>query len=193
MSSVTPDPKAEHIRTVYRELCSSYRAIDDFRTKLLGFLPLATGAGIFFLVTDEPKIKYAQQYFPSVGAFGVVITLGLFFFELYGIKKCTHLIRAGIKLEEELTVNDGQFTKRPPGVALLINEPLASGVIYPAVLGAWTFIALAFPQSQGYAWWWATRVFLVGFAVSFFYNLFLIKDDIIKAFRSMKPGGKTSD
>ena len=40
--------KAENLRTVYRELCSSYRAIDDFRTKLLGFLPLATGAGIFF-------------------------------------------------------------------------------------------------------------------------------------------------
>jgi hypothetical protein len=27
----------------YEELCTSYRAIDDFRAKLLGFLPLVTG------------------------------------------------------------------------------------------------------------------------------------------------------
>jgi hypothetical protein len=28
---------------IYRELFTSYRAIDDFRQKLLGFLPLASG------------------------------------------------------------------------------------------------------------------------------------------------------
>jgi len=171
-------PKPENLRTVYSELCNSYRAIDDFRTKLLGFLPLATGAGIFFLVIDKGKIDFVQPYLQSIGVFGFVITLGLFFYEFYGIKKCTHLIRAGKALEEKLNIDDGQFTKRPPGVAGLINEPLAAGVIYPAVLAAWTFIALAFSQSQIAAQWWATRVFFVGFAVSFFYNLLLIKDDI---------------
>jgi hypothetical protein len=29
----------ENLRTVYRELCQSYRAIDDFRAKLLALLP----------------------------------------------------------------------------------------------------------------------------------------------------------
>ena len=49
MSNVNLDTeKQENLRTVYRELCSSYRAIDDFRTKLLGFLPLVTGTGLFF-------------------------------------------------------------------------------------------------------------------------------------------------
>lgn len=166
--------KLENLRTVYRELCSSYRAIDDFRTKLLGFLPLATGAGIFFLITDKDKITSVQQYFRPVGAFGFVVTLGLFSFELYGIKKCTHLIRAGKDLEKELNISDGQFTKRPHGVAGLINEPLASGVIYPAVLAAWTFLALVSPPSQDAAQRCALRVFLIGFAFSFSYNLILI-------------------
>jgi hypothetical protein len=171
------DPQnAENLRTVYRELCSSYRAIDDFRTKLLGFLPLATGTGIFFLITDKAKIDFAQPYFRPIGAFGFVITLGLFFYEFYGIKKCTHLIWAGTKLENELNIHDGQFSKRPPGVAGLINEPLAAGVIYPAVLAAWTFIALAFTQPQNAAKGWAIGVFLVGFAVSFSYNLKLIQE-----------------
>jgi hypothetical protein len=190
MSDEMKDPRPENLRAVYQELCNSYRAIDDFRAKLLGFLPLATGTGVFLLVTDPSKIKFMQPLFRPIGAFGFIITLGLFFYELYGIKKCTHLIRAGIELENDLKIKSGQFTKRPPGVAKLINEPLAAGVIYPAVLAAWTFLFLACPQIQDAAQgqpqdaaplkfrdaaqWWAIRVFLVGFAFSLFYNLILI-------------------
>jgi len=174
MSDEPKDPQADNLRTIYQELCNSYRAIDDFRTKLLGFLPLATIAGIFVLVTDKEKVEFAQPYFWPIGVFGFVITLGLFFYELYGIKKCTHLIRAGIDLEKGLESNGGQFSKRPYGVAGLINEPLASGVIYPAVLAAWTFLALASPQSKDGAQLCAIRVFLIGFAFSFIYNLILI-------------------
>lgn len=174
--------KLENLRTVYRELCSSYRAIDDFRTKLLGFLPLATGAGIFFLITDKEKITSVQEYFRPVGAFGFVVTLGLFFFELYGIKKCAHLISAGKDLEKELNISDGQFTRRPHGVAGLINEPFASGVIYPAVLAAWTFLALVFSQSQDAAQWWALCVFFIGFAFSVIYDLILEWDEKIRGF-----------
>ena len=191
----------DEILKVYEQLCNSYRAIDDFRAKLLGFLPLATGTGVFLLITDQAKIKFIQPLFRPIGAFGFIITLGLFFYELYGIKKCTHLIRAGIELENDLKIRSGQFTKRPPGVALLINEPLAAGVIYPAVLAAWTFLLLAFPQFQDAAQgqtqdtplqfqdaaqWWAIRVFLVGFAVSFFYNLWLVKGDIRNTINRLK-------
>jgi hypothetical protein len=187
----------DELLKVYEQLCNSYRAIDDFRAKLLGFLPLATGTGVFLLVNDQAKIKLIHSIFRPIGAFGFIITLGLFFYELYGIKKCTHLIRAGIELETHLRIKNGQFTRRPPGVALLINEPLAAGVIYPAVLAAWTFLFFAFSQIQDaaqgpsqdaaplkfrdVAQWWAIGVFLVGFAVSFLYNLWLIKGDIRNA------------
>src|ERR1044072_7443006 len=150
MSNVNLDTeKPENLRTIYRDLCSSYRAIDDFRAKLLGFLPLVTGTGLFFLVTDKVKIDVAQPYFGPIGVFGFVITLGLFFYEFYGIKKCGFLIAAGKELEKELNIRDGQFTGRPHGVLGLINDSLAAGVIYPAVLAAWTFVALAFSQYQG--------------------------------------------
>lgn len=168
------DSRPDNLRAVYQQLCDSYRAIDDFRTKLLGLLPLATGTGLFFLVTDNEKIASVQRYSQPIGFFGFIVTLGLFFFELYGIKKCTHLIRAGKEIEEELNVDSGQFSRRPQGVAGVINEPLASGVIYPAVLAAWTFLALVFSRSQDAATWWAVRVFLIGFAFSFAYDLVLI-------------------
>lgn len=132
----------ESMRTAYRELCTSYRAIDDFRTKLLGLLPLATAGGIFVLISDDQKARAAAPLLWYVGAFGAVTALGLFCYELYGIRKCTSLIKCGQALEGEMGIA-GQFTRRPPGVGGMIDEVFAAGVIYPAVLAAWVFVAVA--------------------------------------------------
>ena len=164
-------PKRDKELKVYEQLCNSYRAIDDLRAKLLGFLPLATGGGIFFLVNtlkDETK-----QFLLPMGAFGFVITLGLFFYEIYGIRKCGALIDAGKNLERILGV-EGQFKTRPHEVARLIDEPFAAGWIYPAVLAAWTFLALVFawPQAALPA---AMLVFIAGLALTSIYDYMLRK------------------
>ncbi|MFX0194484.1 MAG: hypothetical protein ACFFCW_00055 [Candidatus Hodarchaeota archaeon] len=174
-----------NLRTIYQELCTSYRAIDDFRAKLLGFLPLATGSGIFLLLTYKTKIDFVEQLLLPIGVFGFVVTLGLFCFELHGIKKCTHLINVGSQLEKTLGIENGQFGERPRGVAGFINEPFAAGVIYPAVLAAWTFLALDFKTNQDPFCFelnqlvdlWAIRVFSIGFVFSFLYDLRLILDE----------------
>ena len=111
------DEQDDNRRIVYQELCNSYRAIDDFRAKLLGFLPLATGTGIFLLLnnlkdvlkvtagtdgqttTAEMATVWVGPALQAAGAFGFFITLGLFFYELYGIKKCHALINAGKNLK----------------------------------------------------------------------------------------------
>lgn len=49
-SAATPD----HIRGVYQEICLSYRAIDDFRARLLGLLPVISGAGVCLLLGRGP-------------------------------------------------------------------------------------------------------------------------------------------
>jgi hypothetical protein len=160
-------PQDEQLR-IYEQLCNSYRAIDDFRAKLLGFLPLATGGGIFLLaktLQDETKLLLA------IAAFGFVITLGLFFYEIYGIRKCGALISAGKSLERMLGV-EGQFKSRPREVARLVNEPFAAGLIYPAVLAAWMFLALAsvWPAASLPA---AILVFVAGFAATLVYDYVL--------------------
>lgn len=75
---------------VYDQLCQSYRAIDDFRAKLLGFIPLVTGAGISFLFEKIPNIQdisvETKNLLAAVGVFGTLITLGLFSYEIFGIK-----------------------------------------------------------------------------------------------------------
>jgi len=179
----------------YEQLCTSYRAIDDFRTKLLGFLPLATATGIFFLIADKDKIVFAQDFFQPIGAFGFVVTLGLFLFELHGIKKCSRLIEAGTELEKNLGIEkkEGQFIDRPLGVLGFINEPFAAGVIYPAVLAAWAFLAIDFESKQDCSAFnlfqdatWAIRVFIVGFIVTFVYNLSLILPAHVKKWKERR-------
>jgi hypothetical protein len=134
----------DSLKVIYDQLCTSYRAIDDFRAKLLGFLPLASGAGIFLLINgDALKIPLADdriRVFQPIGLFGALITSGLFIYELYGIQRCAELIRAGKKLEYKLNVGEGQFVSRPDWV---MSEPLAACIIYPAVIAAWLFLAVA--------------------------------------------------
>jgi hypothetical protein len=143
-SSRTTGRDQQDLRTAYTELCISYRAIDDFRAKLLGFLPLATGTGIFLLYSNSDS--GTEIYLPAIGIFGWVITLGLFAYGIYGIKKCHCLIKTGKSMEFKMNIR-GQFYNRPPAVCSIINEPLASGIIYPAVLAAWTYLALTFSST----------------------------------------------
>jgi|SRR5215216_3717813 len=129
---------------LYQQICDSYRAIDDFRAKLLGYLPVVSGGGIFLLLSN-PLLK---DFMGPIGAFGAVITLGLFTYEIYGIEKCTALIKAGQELESGSKF-EGQFLSRPTGLLgrtgflSRISEPFAASIIYPAVLAAWVYFAFA--------------------------------------------------
>jgi hypothetical protein len=135
-----PTLHSQHAITTYDQLCVSYRAIDDFRAKLLGFLPLATGGGVFLAVNT--KLNLQTEFLVPVGLFGSLVTLGLFAYEIYGIRKCHALIKAGAALEQELGLSAGQFLDRPRAVFGVVNEPFAASIIYPAVMAAWGYLAL---------------------------------------------------
>jgi hypothetical protein len=168
------EPKDNILKDAYQQVCTSYHKIDDFRATLLGLLPLASGAGIFLLHSGSQNLSNeTKEYLGPIGVFGMVVTLGLFAYEFYGIKKCDALIGAGKQIEGQLGI-DGQFISRPRGVLRYINEPFAAGIIYPAVLAAWVYLALA---STSYKGFWssiapliALGIFVVGFLGMFFYN-----------------------
>ena len=157
----------------YKELCNSYHAIDDFRAKLLALLPFATGVGAVFLLGNIEPVN--EKYLEPLGIFGFVVTLGLFAYEIFGIYKCHALIKSGKFIETiQLKVN-GQFKTRPPGVLGFIDEPFAGGIIYPAVLASWLYIALDYtnPQASQPA---AIVIFFTGLACMIIYKLWLRMD-----------------
>jgi len=168
--------KSENLIAVYEQICSSCHNIDDFRSKLLGFLPLLSGAGIFFLLsdafTDETKRGFAKEFLMPIGFFGFFVTLGLFFYELHGIKKCDHLINVGKQIEDVLGI-EGRFMNRPEKVdffGIPINEPFTARIIYPAVLAAWMFLALVLTLPK-VAPLMAVFIFVLGFYIPSYLDL----------------------
>lgn len=150
---------------VYEQLCISYHQIDDFRSKLLALLPFASAAGLFLLLRAA-----AKPLLVPIGIFGSVVTLGLFSYEIYGIRKCGKLIGAGIKLEKDLGVV-GQFRTRPND---FINEPFAAGVIYPAVLASWLLLVLYASDIKA-ALCIGSLVFFAGFACVLVWDISLVR------------------
>jgi hypothetical protein len=161
-------------RLIYEQLCATYRAIDDFRAKLLGFLPLVTGGSLALLISGRADLD--TELFLPAGVFGVLATLGLFAYEIFGIKKCHALIRDGARLEATLRLTAGQFQGRPDSALRLINEPFAAAVIYPAVLAAWTYLAaLRLAPTAGV--FVSIGVFLIGLAATLLFDHRLKNDD----------------
>lgn len=222
----------ENLRMSYQTLCASYNAIDTFRGQLLGFLPLAS-SGIFVLLKEKPNIlSHPKLSLLPIGLFGFFITLGLYIFEIYGTRRCTHLIILGQHLEKQLNI-EGQFKHRPMGLQALpmkrrprglrplpevkpeqcsaeqtttskgkvlqvpqkyiikrrrksifrdflslINEPMAAGVIYPAVGAGWLYLALQSIQDPLLALVLSSLVFCLGFLASCSYGLWLKRTDV---------------
>ena len=126
-------------RLAYQEVCKSYQSIADFRAKLLGFLPLASGAGVYAVLGDG---KDPPGYAWVAGIFGFLVTLGLFFYELRGVQRATALERAGRELELSMGLANGQFAEQPEAhLGGLVDARGAAWLIYPTVLAGWVYLA----------------------------------------------------
>jgi hypothetical protein len=162
----------DNISANYQQLVSSYQAIDTFRTQLLARLPLATGSGIFLLYATKDTLDDINPAFLlAIGLFGIVVTLSLFVYEIYGIKKCSALITTGKEMEVNLGIK-GQFLSRPNS---FFNEPFAAGLIYPAVLASWTLVTVANIKTDSRLVWFAPLVFGIFSTGMMLYNLKLLR------------------
>jgi hypothetical protein len=162
--NVPPNPSPsskEDLRAAYEQVCKSVQAIDDFRGKLLGFLPLASGAGIFLLAGQAKDTTYLAP----VGLIGFIVTLGVSVYELRGLQRCLVLIEVGRDLEEALGALE-HFRDHPKPLFGFIGAGTASIVDYSAVLLAWLLLASvpAWPHLPAAVM--IAAVFLVALAVT---------------------------
>jgi hypothetical protein len=148
----------EALLGAYEEICKSYHAIDDFRMKLLGLLPLASLLGIFGLSNESlfaPNEPMSRELITFIGIFAAAFTLALFIYEIRGILRCNDLIQRGRGIESLLKIK-GQFfvcveeyeCKRSKRwierTISFFDAKLAACVIYSTVFAAWLFMVLRF-------------------------------------------------
>jgi hypothetical protein len=152
--NASTEPEAA-LGLAYQQVCASHAALTDFRAKLLALLPIASGASIFLLLDESRNL----EQLPAIGLFGFAITLGLFIYELTGIRTCIDLRKRGKLLEEELRIppDRGQF--HYPALVGIGSVEGASWVVYLSVLLAWAYVAGA---ADG---WWESQRWLVLLAV----------------------------
>ena len=136
-------------RLGYQEVCKSYQSITDTRLKLLGFLPIASGAGIYAVLGDGGSS--IPPFAWVAGLFGFLVTLGLFFYELRGLQRSAVLERIGRELELSLGLANGQFSSQPEAqLGGIVDVRGAAWVIYTTVLGGWAY--LTFVRNLGTLW-----------------------------------------
>ena len=158
----TANASSETQVAVYQEVCKSYHALEDFRAKLLGFLPLASGAGIFFLLGVNGKPS--ASYLTPIGLVGAGITLGLLAYELRNSQLSRVLRDAGKELEESL-LTKGQFRHLHDALDRLVGTMLGGSLVYAAVFAGWVYVALV-SVSALWAWVVAFTAFLACLVVA---------------------------
>ena len=81
---------------------------------MLVLIPTVSGVAIFYLVRNSTAAETTQiEYVAPAGLFGLLVPLGLYFYELLGVQRCIQLAIVAKELESEMSVN-GQFTQWPP-------------------------------------------------------------------------------
>lgn len=114
-----PD-RQQVLLTEYQEVCRSHAGITDFRAKLLAILPIASGAGVGLLVApgNGELSSTEAALLVALGIFGVVVTAGLFLYELRQIDVCKQLRDRATAIENELGIDAGQFGGRRERLSL---------------------------------------------------------------------------
>jgi hypothetical protein len=113
--------KDEMLRHQYQEVCANYRAIDDFRGKLLTLWPILGGAaGGVALLASNPANK---GYLWAVGLLGLAVSLGLAVYEWNQTLRCDQLKKVGRQLEREMELETAQFLTLPSGFGRGIKAP----------------------------------------------------------------------
>ena len=90
--------------SVYRETCFNIRATDDISFKLMGTVPLLSGAAILTVFLKGPIEKGSGPVVVALSMFAAFITLGLFRWELRNIQTCSWHRRRIEALESKVAV-----------------------------------------------------------------------------------------
>ncbi len=128
------NPKEADASTVYSALCDRLKLTDEISFKLLGFVPLVSGATFaVVLLKGEASFTPAVYYLSVLGA---LITLCLFGWELRNLKTCNYLV-AWIKQFPGATYSQDNNAPYLIGGKLRIGKTEMEKVLYLVLTLSW--------------------------------------------------------
>ena len=112
---------------LYEQISANIRATDEISFKLLGLVPLISGAAIGTLVFKDTQplgARLSPALITLFALFAAAVTLGLFRWELRNVQECAHLIGfAGALARERLAQAAGYREDRGREDHLLRDDP----------------------------------------------------------------------
>jgi hypothetical protein len=113
----------EMLRHQYDQVCTSYRAIDDFRGRLLALWPILGGAagGVALLALRGTS----DGYLVAIGLLGAAVSTGVAVYEWHQTLRCDLLKKTARRLERKMgfEIGEGQFLSLPRGFELSATGP----------------------------------------------------------------------
>ena len=132
------------VEALFTEICTDIRETDSISFRLLGLVPLVSGAALLTLMLSK---QVPSEFVMLLGIFGAGITLGLFRWELRNIQTCSWLLRRAERLQTQslgITASD-PLCKGRPDPPQGIGKTAAEKLIYGVTIATW----LALPICLG--------------------------------------------
>ena len=117
------------------------------RFKLLALVP-AVSLAVLLGLYEETIVQLSRNITLLISIFGLVVTFGIYMYDIRNSELYDDLISRGKKIEEELGIETGQFLGRPSGKKrfhlITFYHDRALKLIYWPTLLAWLFSILYF-------------------------------------------------
>ena len=127
---------------LYEQINANIRATDEISFKLLGLVPLVSGAALGTLVLKDASgigTRLSPALVTLFALFAAAVTLGLFRWELRNVQECSHLLGFARALARASLGNCGvtDAQQARPTRPQRIGKTEAEKIIYGATILAW--------------------------------------------------------
>jgi hypothetical protein len=135
MSAGETAPHQVEAERIYAESCASLRATDAMSFKLMGAVPLLSGASLLTLFLRERLTADRAPLAVLLSLFGALVSLGLFRWELRNIQTGSWMRRRVEALEHAVVTAAG--IPRRPAAPQAVGKAEAEKAIYTLTIIAW--------------------------------------------------------
>lgn len=128
----------------YESVTAAFWSLAEIRFKLLAFVPTISGLGVGLMTKDLEALRNAPLSPLLVGSLGLVVTIGIIFYDQRNSQIYNALTARAKTLESEILNGGGQFHARPSRTLRFFRvatvwHDRGLALIYGSVVGAWVF------------------------------------------------------